>query len=64
MKLHTGFDLHSCNSYVGIIDEQGKRAFNSRCQDVMSGPLPSVPSVTRYRPLPSERWTALPRPAR
>jgi hypothetical protein len=28
MQLYTGFDLHSSNSYVGIIDENGKRAFN------------------------------------
>jgi len=37
MKLYTGFDLHSSNSYVGIIDEQGKRAFNRK--------LPNDPAV-------------------
>lgn len=30
MQLYTGFDLHSSNSYVGIIDENGKRAFNKK----------------------------------
>ena len=30
MQLYTGFDLHSSNSYVGIIDEHGKRAFNKK----------------------------------
>lgn len=37
MKLYTGFDLHSSNSYVGIIDENGKRAFNKK--------LPNDPAV-------------------
>jgi transposase len=37
MKLYTGFDLHSSNSYVGIIDEHGKRAFNRK--------LPNDPAV-------------------
>ena len=37
MKLYTGFDLHSSNSYVGIIDENGKRAFNRK--------LPNDPAV-------------------
>lgn len=37
MKLYTGFDLHSSNSYVGIIDENGKRAFNRK--------LPNDPEI-------------------
>jgi transposase len=37
MQLYTGFDLHSSNSYVGIIDENGKRAFNRK--------LPNDPGV-------------------
>src|SRR3989304_3379202 len=37
MQLYTGFDLHSSNSYVGIIDENGKRAFNRK--------LPNDPAV-------------------
>jgi transposase len=37
MRLYTGFDLHSSNSYVGIIDENGKRAFNRK--------LPNDPAV-------------------
>jgi transposase len=30
MKLYTGFDLHSSNSYLGILDESGKRAFKKK----------------------------------
>jgi len=37
MKLYTGFDLHSSNSYLGIIDEHGKRTFNRK--------LPNDPAV-------------------
>ena len=37
MQLYTGFDLHSSNSYVGIIDEHGTRTFNKK--------LPNDPAV-------------------
>ncbi len=37
MKLYTGFDLHSTNNYVGIVDENGKRAFKKK--------LPNDPTV-------------------
>ncbi len=30
MKLYTGFDLHSTSSYIGIVDESGKRAFKRK----------------------------------
>ena len=30
MKVYTGIDLHSSNSYLGIIDETGKRAFRRK----------------------------------
>ena len=30
MGLYTGFDLHSTNSYVGIIDENGKRLWKKK----------------------------------
>jgi hypothetical protein len=30
MKLYTGIDLHSSNSYLGIIDETGKRVFKRK----------------------------------
>jgi transposase len=30
MKLYTAFDLHSNNSYLGIIDESGKRVFKRK----------------------------------
>jgi transposase len=45
MKLYTGFDLHSNNSYVAIIDEEGKRIFKKK--------LPNDPAVIRQtlRPL-------------
>lgn len=37
MRLYTGFDLHSSNSYVGIIDENAKRVFSRK--------LPNDPAV-------------------
>ena len=30
MKLYTGFDLHSSNNYLAIIDEKGKRVYKRR----------------------------------
>lgn len=30
MKLYTGFDLHSSNNYLAIIDEDGKRVFKKK----------------------------------
>ncbi|MCG8685598.1 MAG: IS110 family transposase, partial [Desulfobacterales bacterium] len=30
MKTYAGIDLHSSNSFVGILDEQDKRLFNKR----------------------------------
>ena len=31
MRLYTGIDLHSSNSYLAIIDENGKRVFKKNC---------------------------------
>jgi len=33
MKLYTAFDLHSNNSYLGIIDENGKRIFKKKLRN-------------------------------
>jgi transposase len=33
MKLYTAFDLHSNNSYVGIIDEDGKRVWKKKLRN-------------------------------
>lgn len=33
MRLYTGIDLHSSNSYVGIIDEDGKRVWKKRLRN-------------------------------
>ena len=33
MGLYTAFDLHSNNSYVGIIDEDGKRVFRRKLRN-------------------------------
>ena len=33
MGLHTGFDLHSSNTYVGIIDEDGKRLWKKKLRN-------------------------------
>ena len=30
MKLYTGIDLHSSSSFVGIVDETGKRAYKKK----------------------------------
>jgi transposase len=30
MQLYSGIDLHSSNSYLGIIDETGKRVFKRK----------------------------------
>ena len=30
MKLYTGLDLHSSNTYLGIVDENGKRIFKKK----------------------------------
>jgi transposase len=30
MRLYAGFDLHSSNTYIGIIDEDGKRVFKKK----------------------------------
>jgi transposase len=30
MKLYTGFDLHSTNNYLGIVDKNGKRVFKKK----------------------------------
>lgn len=33
MGLYTGFDLHSSNRYVGIIDEDGKRIWKKKLKN-------------------------------
>ncbi len=33
MKLYTGLDLHSSNTYLGIEDEDGKRIFKKKLQN-------------------------------
>jgi hypothetical protein len=33
MALYTGFDLHSTNTYVGIIDEDGKRIWKKKLRN-------------------------------
>ncbi len=30
MRLYAGFDLHSSNTYLGIVDEDGKRVFKKK----------------------------------
>lgn len=44
MKLYTGFDLHSTNSYVGIIDEDGRRVWKKKLRND-----PSLISATLRR---------------
>jgi len=33
MGFYTGFDLHSSNTYVGIIDEDGRRIWKKKLQN-------------------------------
>jgi transposase len=33
MKLYTGFDLHSSNNYLAIVDEKGKRVYKRRLRN-------------------------------
>ena len=33
MRLYTGFDLHSTNSYIGIIDEEGKKIWKKKLRN-------------------------------
>jgi hypothetical protein len=42
MGLYTGFDLHSSNTYVGIIDEDGKRIWKKKLRN---NPLPGPGAV-------------------
>jgi len=55
MRLYAGFDLHSSNTYLGIVDEDGKRVFKKKLsndrevilntlapyKDSMAGPISS-----------------------
>ena len=40
MRLYAGFDLHSSNTYLGIVDEDGKRVFKKKlpndCEVILS----------------------------
>jgi hypothetical protein len=33
MRLYAAFDLHSSNSYLGIVNENGKRTFKRRLRN-------------------------------
>ncbi len=44
MELYAGFDLHSTNSYVGIIDDDGKRIWKKQLRND-----PSLISATLSR---------------
>ena len=33
MKLYAAFDLHSSNSYLGIVEANGKRTFKKRLRN-------------------------------
>ena len=42
MKLYTGIDLHSSNSYLAIVDEIGKRVFKEKASNDMESILRSL----------------------
>ena len=46
MKLYTGIDLHSSNSYGGIIDETGKRVFKKM---LPNGPGVILNTLAQYK---------------
>jgi len=37
MQLYAGLDLHSRNTYIGIMDKEFKRVFNTRLWPILSG---------------------------
>ena len=42
MKVYAGIDLHSSNSYIGVIDEKDKRLFGKRVPNSLSQILASL----------------------
>jgi transposase len=50
MKLYTGFDLHSTNNYLAIIDEKGKRVYKRRLQNdpenILTALMPHKDNIT------------------
>ncbi len=47
MKLYTGFDLHSSNNYLAIIDKDGKRVFKKK---LPNDPEQILATLKPYRP--------------
>ena len=54
MGLYTGFDLHSSNTYVGIIDGDGKRIWKKKLRND-----PSLILATVYSALITSTETVL-----
>ena len=50
MRLYTGIDLHSSNSYLAIIDETGKRTFKKKYpndpEQILSALAPYKDTIT------------------
>ena len=46
MKLYTGFDLHSSNNYLAIVDKKGKRIFKKKLQN---DPERIIAALTPYK---------------
>lgn len=46
MRLYTAFDLHSNNSYLGIVDENGKRVFKRK---LLNDPAAIIETLKPYR---------------
>jgi transposase len=46
MQLYSGIDVHSTNSYVGIIDETGKRVFKKK---LPNDPAVSLNALAQYK---------------
>ncbi len=50
MKLYTGFDLHSSNNYLAIIDEKGKRVYKRRLrndpENILTALMPHKDNIT------------------
>jgi transposase len=50
MKLYTGFDLHSSNNYLAIVDEKGKRVYKRRLrndpENILTALMPHKDNIT------------------
>jgi transposase len=60
MKLYTGFDLHSTNNYVAIIDEKGKRVYKKKLRNnpvnILTALMPHKNNITAIAVESTYNW--------